>query len=61
MDLLEYLRKTLKNGNITIITHIKEDSEIKKMYTGKEKYLFLAAQNPAIDELRLKLGLDLLS
>ena len=61
MDLLEYLRKTLKNGNINIVSHIKEESEIKKIYTGKEKYLFLAAQNPAIDELRLKLGLDLIS
>ena len=59
MELLEYLRKNLSNNLVNIVTEIKEDSEIKKIYTGKEKYLFLAKQNPAIEELRIKLGLDL--
>lgn len=58
-ELLEYLRRNLKNNLINIQIEIKEDNEIKKLYTSKEKYLFLAEKHPVIDELRLRLGLDL--
>lgn len=58
-ELLEFLRRNLKNNLINIRIEIKEENEIKKLYTSKEKYLFLAEKHPVLDELRLRLGLDL--
>lgn len=59
MDLLEYLRRNLNNNLVTINIEIKQEDEIKKLYTSKEKYLHLADKYPLLDELRLRLGLEL--
>ncbi len=60
LELLAYLQKELKNTGINIETVIKEpDPSTKKAYTSKEKFKQMAEKNPALDELRKQLDLDI--
>ncbi len=58
--LLGYLQKALHNTSINIeINIMEEDVTTKKAYTNKEKYKQMAEKNPALDELRKQLDLDI--
>ena len=60
LELMAYLQKELKNTGITIETVIKEaDPSTKKAYTSKEKFKQMAEKNPALEELRKQLDLDI--
>ncbi len=56
---LPFLRKGLNNFSIQIKIIVKESEEKNFIYTPEEKYKRLREINPAIDELRKKLDLDL--
>ena len=56
---LPYLRENLNNYSIQIKVLVKESEEKNYIYTPEEKYNRLREINPAIDELRKKLDLDL--
>lgn len=56
---LPYIREGLNNYSIQIKVLVKETQEKNFIYTPQEKYNRLKEINPAIDELRRKLDLDL--
>ncbi len=57
--LLEYLKRTLKNYDITLDITVNEEVQRKYAYTPQEKYDKLREQNPALDILRKTFDLDL--
>ncbi|WP_055437398.1 DNA polymerase III subunit gamma/tau [Lacinutrix algicola] len=58
-DLLQYLRKTLKNYDISLDIDINEEMQKKFAYTPDEKYEKLKEKNPNIELLRKTFDLDL--
>ncbi|UTA66974.1 DNA polymerase III subunit gamma/tau [Emticicia sp. 21SJ11W-3] len=58
-DLAEYLRKQLQNYTIQIYAEIVESQIERRPYTAQEKFEFLANKNPALWELKDKLGMEL--
>lgn len=58
-DLATFLRQRLKNASIQIIAEIVETTTERRPYTAQEKFEYLANKNPALLELRDKLGLEL--
>ncbi|GAB3908658.1 DNA polymerase III subunit gamma/tau [Mucilaginibacter boryungensis] len=58
-DLLNYLRTTLKNFDITVTTRVDEQMVSKRPYTASEKYQHMASKNPQLVELRKRFNLDL--
>ncbi len=60
LELLAFLQKELQNTSITIEIIIKEaDATAKKAYTNKEKFKVMAEKNPALEDLRKQLDLDI--
>jgi len=57
-DLVGFLRNSLKNDQININKKVEEIKEGRKLYTSKDKYEYLVEQNPAVKDLKDKLGLD---
>jgi len=58
-ELLNYLRTTLKNFDITVQTRVDEQIVSKRPYTASEKYQHMASKNPNLTELRKRFNLDL--
>ncbi len=56
--LLNYLRSTLKNFDIDVITRIDEKVVTKRPYTSQEKFNHMAAKNPQLLELKKRFNLD---
>jgi len=60
LNLLSFLKEKLDNRSIYIeITLAKEEKQEKTYYTNKDKFDAMAGENPALNELRMKLGLDI--
>jgi DNA polymerase-3 subunit gamma/tau len=57
-DLLAYLRAQLNNHSIQVIGEMQAMEEKKILYTNREKFEFMANKNPALRELKDRLGLD---
>jgi hypothetical protein len=57
-DLLAYLREKLSNSSLQVERVMQEHQTRKIAYTNKEKFEHLAEKNPALYELKEKLGLD---
>jgi hypothetical protein len=57
-DLVQFLRQELANDFILLKKGVQEHKETQKLYTSKDKYDFMADQNPAIKDLKERLGLD---
>lgn len=57
-DLMHYLREALQNSTIQIHAFIRETPVQRLPYTQAEKFNYLAEKNPALHELKAKLGLD---
>lgn len=53
------MRKTLHNNNIELTLRLAEASEMKRAYTKRELFDHLRQTNPAIEKLRVALGLEL--
>lgn len=57
-DLLLFLRKTVQNKTLEINLEITKDDIKKIIYTPQEKFDFMAEKNPALIELKRRLGLE---
>jgi hypothetical protein len=53
-----FLRSTLRNSSIVIEKEVKEQETSKKLYTSKDKYEYMVSINPAMKEMKERLGLD---
>ncbi|MBV6647295.1 MAG: hypothetical protein KI790_17690 [Cyclobacteriaceae bacterium] len=58
LDLIGHLREHLNNTVIQIEKEIREDESKKKLYTSSDKFDYMVQQNPALKDLKDKLGLD---
>ena len=56
--LLEYLRNKFENDKIEITTKIIEGEKNNIPYTNKDKFKIMLDENPQLEILRVKLGLD---
>ena len=57
-DMVQHFRKELNNTLIQLEKEILEQETTKKLYTSKEKFEYMVQQNPALKDLKEKLGLD---
>lgn len=57
-DLHTHLRTELNNGDIKVSVEIQEHQKGDMLYTNREKYEFMAKENPHLKELTKRLGLD---
>jgi hypothetical protein len=57
-ELLTFLRARLQNHSLLITKQLNDREEVRMIYTNKEKFEHLASQNPIINELRIRWGLD---
>nr|HQH41804.1 hypothetical protein [Bacteroidales bacterium] len=57
-ELLQYLRKTLNNSAINIVTDIEEKESPRRIYTAEEKFQELASRNPLLIKMRKDFNLD---
>jgi hypothetical protein len=57
-DLIQHLRKTLDNTFVQIEKEVTEQESTRNLYTSKEKFEYMAQQNPVLRELKDRLGLD---
>ena len=57
-DVLNYLRKELHNSTIHLEVVVSKEEAKTMIYTQADKFKFMAAKNPALNELRSVLGLD---
>ena len=55
---LDYLRKSLYNDYITLSTKVIEGEKSNIPYTNKDKFKKMLNENPHLETLRVKLGLD---
>ena len=56
--ILDYLKNKLKNDKIEITTKILKIEMESTPYTRKDKFKIMLEENPQLEVLRLKLGLD---
>jgi DNA polymerase-3 subunit gamma/tau len=57
-ELLEFLRKKLKNSQIQLQGEIVIQEKKRMVYTNREKFDYLAEKHPVLNDLRNQLGLD---
>jgi DNA polymerase-3 subunit gamma/tau len=57
-NLLNFLRTSLKNFDLDIVSRIDEIKVNRKPYGAKETYQYMAAKNPQLAELRKMFNLD---
>jgi DNA polymerase-3 subunit gamma/tau len=60
VELLNYLRNTLKNFGIEISYQQTERIQEKRLYTSKERYEYLVNKNPKLEEMRRRFNLDII-
>lgn len=58
-DVIRHFRNDLKNSNIRIESIVKESKGSNTPYTDEEKYNYLSEKNPAVNDLKKELGLEL--
>ncbi len=56
--LMDYLRSALKNDKIQFQVKLLDSPKDETVYTAKEKYQKMVERNPALEEMRKKLGLE---
>ncbi len=56
--IVQFFRIKLKNSMIQLQKEVSEQEKSKKLYTSKEKYDYMVEQNPALKDLKERLGLD---
>ncbi len=59
VELLNFLRSTLKNFDIQVSTKRAENTQKKRIYTNKDKYSYLVDKNPQLEEMRRRFNLDI--
>jgi DNA polymerase-3 subunit gamma/tau len=59
-DLLEYLKRKLKNSNLTAEAVLTAEEAVLKPRTEQQKFEAMAEKNPLIWDLKTSLDLDLI-
>lgn len=59
VELLSFLRKRIQNYSLDINPVITVEEEKRMIYTSSDKFNYLVKKNPALMDLKIKLGLDL--
>jgi DNA polymerase-3 subunit gamma/tau len=59
-DLAVFLRQKLQNASIQVTAEIATQEVERRPYSAQEKFEYLAKKNPALWDLKEKLGLDLM-
>ncbi|MFK7954442.1 MAG: hypothetical protein AB8B73_16435 [Ekhidna sp.] len=57
-ELIQYIRTELKNDHISLKRDIAQLAEVNKLYTSKDIYEHMIEKNPALKDLKDRLGLD---
>lgn len=57
-ELTAFLRDKLKNSTVLVVGELNEAEEKKMMYTSRDKFEYLLGKNPALREMKERLGLD---
>lgn len=57
-DLLLFLKKKLRNKQLKISVKIEKEKTENVVYTSQDKFDYLAKQNPALLDLKNRLGLE---
>lgn len=57
-EIVQFLRSSLKNQQINILTRLVKPETKKMIYTPQEKFNFLAEKHPALLTLKEKFNLD---
>ena len=58
IDLIQYLRSELENDHITLERKVIQEEETRKLYTSKDIFEHMVKENPALKDLKDRLGLD---
>ena len=58
VDLVNFLREALSNDQLVLQKEIREDLKKGKIFTSKDKYDFMVKEQPLLQKLKDKLGLD---
>lgn len=58
VELVTSLRKALKNNNLQVTGVLQVSDDKRVLYTSREKFEYLLSVNPALRELKDRLGLD---
>ena len=58
-DILDFLQQKLQNSAIRMKLIIAQETEVQRASTPEDRYKIMAQQNPALDKLRNKLGLEI--
>ena len=58
VDLVNFLREALSNDKLVVQKEIREDSKKEKIFTSKDKYDYMLKEQPLLQKLKDKLGLD---
>ncbi|TCD03742.1 DNA polymerase III subunit gamma/tau [Pedobacter psychroterrae] len=58
IDLLNFLRPSLRNFNITIKAKQVARTIVNRLYTNTEKYQYLIEKNPKLEEMRKRFNLE---
>lgn len=59
VELLNFLRSSLRNFDLQIVTKRAENTQKKRIYTNKDKYTYLVDKNPQLEEMRRRFNLDI--
>lgn len=59
VEILNFLRSSLKNFDLQIVTKKAENLGTKRIYTNKDKYAYMLDKNPQLEELRKRFNLDI--
>jgi DNA polymerase III alpha subunit (gram-positive type) len=57
-QLINYLKRKLENGNITIEIEISKTTSKNTLYTDDEKFVYMSKKNPNLNILKQKFNLD---
>ena len=57
-DLVRFFKKELDNTNIKVEREVTEQESSRNLYTSREKFEYMAKLNPALREMKERLGLD---
>lgn len=57
-DLVQFLRDSLHNNELTVKAVVQDNSGKKMVYTAREKFEHLTEKHPYLKELKDRLGLD---
>jgi DNA polymerase-3 subunit gamma/tau len=59
VEILNFLRSSLRNFDLQIVTKKAANLGTKRIYTNKDKYTYMAEKNPQLEDLRKRFNLDL--